>query len=107
MDLQQDKTDFDSQDTVVLSVFTNSLDILKSEGKRFSIDTTNFPMAMDSGGTVGKKFGAWGHGMHTNNFGHGFVLIDKSGVVRWHVEEPSMYVEPKLIVDKLRQVNAS
>ncbi len=90
----------------MVSVFTNPLDILQSEGKRFGIDTSSFPMAMDTNGNVGKKFGAWGHGMHSNNFGHSFVLIDKSGVVRWQVEEPSMRVSAKTILDQLSKANS-
>lgn len=100
------KADLDATDTVTLSVFTNTLDVLASEAKRFGIDTQAFPMAMDSGGTVGKKYGAWGKGMHSNNFGHSFVLIDKSGIIRWQVEEPSMFVPPQTIIQQLKKANA-
>ena len=66
----------------------NPLDETQSEVQRFGLTT---PFLIDSDGSVSKAYDMFGKGMHANLPGHGFVLIDGSGNIRWEKEYPSMY----------------
>lgn len=56
---------------------------------RFGLRT---PYLIDAEGSVTRSYGMLGKGMHAHLPGHGFVLIDGSGEVRWKMEYPSMFV---------------
>jgi peroxiredoxin len=51
------------------------------------------PYLLDDG-TVSKAYDVLGKGMHANLPGHGFVLIDGTGIERWQAEYPSMWLDP-------------
>jgi hypothetical protein len=43
-----------------------------------------------------------GKGMHADLPGHGFVLIDGTGQIRWEREYPSMYASAGEILSQIR-----
>lgn len=60
------------------------------------------PFLLDDG-TVSKAYGTLGKGMHADLPGHGFVLIDKTGIQRWYGEYPSMWVAPTDLLTQITQ----
>jgi peroxiredoxin len=46
-------------------------------------------------GTVSKEYGELGTGMHAGLPGHGFVLVDANGNQVWKGDYPSMWIDPK------------
>ena len=65
---------------------------------RYGVTT---PFLLDNG-TASKAYGTLGKGMHAELPGHSFVLIDAAGVQRWYGEYPSMWLEPKALLDEIR-----
>lgn len=76
--------------SVVPIVMDSREDIIRAM-KQFDVGT---PFALDDG-TVSKSYKTLGTGMHADLPGHGFVLIDRQGVVRWAKNYPSMRVDPQ------------
>jgi peroxiredoxin len=73
----------------VLPIVANSVDQTRGELGRFGLRT---PYLIDDRTQVSQAYGMLGQGMHANLPGHGFVLIDGSGQIRWTREYPSMFV---------------
>jgi len=88
VELEKRAADLDAAGITVLPVVMNPLDQVRSELVRFGITT---PYLIDADGRVSRDYGVMGKGMHANLPGHGFVLIDGDGRVRWQKEYPSMY----------------
>lgn len=60
-----------------------------AELQRFGLST---PYLVDADGSATSAYGMLGTGMHADLPGHGFVLVDEMGEVRWTMEYPSMFV---------------
>lgn len=88
VELEKKAADLDAAGITVLPVVMNPLDQVRSELVRFGITT---PYLIDADGRVSRDYGVMGKGMHANLPGHGFVLIDGEGEIRWQKEYPSMY----------------
>ena len=88
VELEKRAADLDATGITVLPVVMNPLDQVRSELVRFGITT---PYLIDADGRVSRDYGVMGKGMHANLPGHGFVLIDGEGEIRWQKEYPSMY----------------
>jgi peroxiredoxin len=89
VDLEQNSQQLADAGITVLPIVMNPLDQTQAEVQRFGLTT---PFLVDSDGSVSKAYDMLGKGMHANLPGHGFVLIDGSGNIRWQKEYPSMYV---------------
>jgi len=61
-----------------------------------------WPYLIDADSKVSREYGALGTGMHANLPGHGFVLIDGSGRIRWQRDYPSMFVSTGDLLAALR-----
>ena len=86
---------FAEQGIAVLPIVMNSAAQINSERERLGVVT---PFALDDG-TVSKEYGTLGTGMHAGLPGHGFILIDAKGVQRWYGNYPSMWLDPKQLID--------
>lgn len=89
VDLEQNSQQLAGAGITVLPIVMNPLDQTQAEVQRFGLTT---PFLIDSDGSVSEAYDMLGKGMHANLPGHGFVLIDGSGNIRWEKEYPSMYV---------------
>jgi peroxiredoxin len=89
VDIEQNSKQLADAGITVLPIVMNPLDQTQTEVQRFGLKT---PFLIDSSGSVSKDYNMLGKGMHANLPGHGFVLIDRSGNIRWEKEYPSMYI---------------
>lgn len=78
----------------VLPIVMNTKAQIQPDLDSFAVKT---PYLLDDG-TVSKAYGVLGKGMHEGLPGHGFVLIDGSGVQRWQGDYPSMWLEPATLL---------
>ena len=98
-ELEQNGPELADAGLTVLPVVANSADQTRGELSRFGIRT---PYLIDEGTQVSQAYGMLGQGMHANLPGHGFVLVDGSGRIRWKMEYSSMYVSTKDLLADLR-----
>lgn len=59
------------------------------------------PLIADSSRTMTLRFGALGGGMHSDTADHMFILVDRTGVVRYAKDYPSMWIEPDKLIEGL------
>lgn len=83
----------------LLPVVMNTAEQVKPELKRFGVRT---PYLLDPAGTTSRAYDTLGTGHHADLPGHSFVLVGPDGDVRWRGDYPSMWVEPKELVDAIR-----
>ncbi len=88
VELENNADRLEAADIALLPIVVNPVDQVQGELMRFGITT---PYLIDAEGRVSKDYGVMGKGMHANLPGHGFVLIDGEGEIRWQKEYPSMY----------------
>ncbi|HEY3437286.1 MAG TPA: peroxiredoxin family protein [Actinotalea sp.] len=79
----------------VLPIVMNTADQINAERERLGVKS---PFLLDDG-TTSKAYGVLGTGMHQGLPGHGFVLVDADGVQQWYGNYPSMWLEPKELLD--------
>jgi peroxiredoxin len=73
----------------LVPVVANPAEAVAPELQRFGLAT---PYLIDQDTSVSAAYGMLGKGMHANLPGHGFVLVDAGGRIRWSREYPSMFV---------------
>jgi peroxiredoxin len=88
-EIERNAAAFASAGVTVVPIVANPLDMTRGEVARFGLST---PYLTDLDTSVSNAYGMIGNGMHANLPGHGFVLIDGAGNLRWRMEYPSMYV---------------
>lgn len=96
------QNEFASANIVVLPIVMNSKAEILSDMKLNGVHT---PFLLDNG-SVSTAYGTIGKGMHAGLPGHSFVAIDTNGNKRWYGEYPSMWLEPKDLLAKVRSVLA-
>lgn len=89
--IEQKQSDFSDAGFVVLPIVMNTKDQIEADASTYNVST---PFLLDDG-TVSKAYDMLGKGMHAGMPGHSFVVIDKTGVVRWSGDYPSMWLDPK------------
>lgn len=80
----------------VLPIVMNTADQINADRERLGVTT---PFLLDDG-TTSEAYGVLGTGMHEGLPGHGFVLVDAEGVQQWYGNYPSMWLEPKDLLDE-------
>jgi peroxiredoxin len=98
--IEQKAAGFATANVTVLPIVMNTADQIRADMAANHVTT---PFLIDSDGAVSRAYGTLGKGMHADLPGHGFVLIDRSGIQRWYGEYPSMYLAP---ADLLAQIRA-
>lgn len=89
LDIEKNARLFSDAGITVLPIVANPADQVRQEAQQFGVTT---PYLIDADTSVTKAYGRLGKGMHADLPGHGFVLLDGSGRIRWEKEYPSMYV---------------
>ena len=81
--------------TKVIPIAVNPMPDVQETVERFDLKT---PWLVDADMSVSDAYGMIGTGMHADLPGHGFVLIDGSGNLKWTMSYPSMYASAQQIV---------
>lgn len=89
VELEQSASRFEQAGIEIVPIVANPAPIVAQELLRFGLRT---PYLIDADTSVSDAYGMLGNGMHANLPGHGFVLVDASGRIRWSREYPSMFV---------------
>lgn len=88
-ELEQNADELANAGLTLLPIVMNPVADTARELQRFGLTT---PYLIDADGGVSRAYDMLGKGMHAHLPGHGFVLIDETGEVRWKMEYPSMFV---------------
>lgn len=89
VELERGARELSQAGITVLPIVVNPVEQVKPALAQFGI---TWPYLIDADSQVSREYGVLGTGMHANLPGHGFVLIDGSGQIRWSGNYPSMYV---------------
>jgi peroxiredoxin len=89
VELERNGARLEDADVTLLPIVMNPLADTAAEVRRFGLRT---PYLIDADGSVTRAYDMLGTGMHASLPGHGFVLIDGAGRIRWKQEYPSMFV---------------
>jgi len=89
---------FADEDVTVLPIVMNTREQILADMRLNGVKT---PFLLDDG-TVSDAYGTLGKGMHAGLPGHSFVLIDADGQQRWYGEYPSMWLDPRELLDEVR-----
>ncbi len=100
VDFEQNAQRFEEAGVTVVPIVANPASQVIPELQRFGLKT---PYLIDADTSVSAAYGRLGQGMHANLPGHGFVLVDGAGKIRWQMEYPSMYVSS---ADLLKAIHA-
>jgi len=85
---------FEEAGITVLPIVMNTADQINADAARLGVQSA---FLLDDG-TVSEAYGTLGTGMHEGLPGHGFVLIDADGMQRWYGNYPSMWLDPKVLL---------
>lgn len=99
VELERNADQLTAAGVTLIPIVMNPKEQVQGELARFGITT---PYLIDADGSVSSAFDMMGSGMHANLPGHGFVLVDGSGEIRWQKEYPSMYVSTAELLSELR-----
>lgn len=99
VEIERNTEAFTEAGIAVVGVVANPMEVTLGELARFGLAT---PYLVDADTSVSSAYGMLGQGMHANLPGHGFVLIDGSGELRWKKEYPTMYVSAGELLDEIR-----
>ncbi len=89
--LEQRAAELRSRGLTLVNITTDSPEVLRQAVQEYRIKT---PMISDQSAQMSTAYGALGQGMHPNTDGHTFVLLDRSGRIRWRRDYTTMYVPP-------------
>lgn len=92
--IEKQQAAFDALNVSVLPIVMNTKSEVLPDLEAAGLRT---PFLLDNG-TVSREYGVLGKGMHEGLPGHGFVLIDSSGIQRWYGEYPSMWLDPATLL---------
>jgi peroxiredoxin len=98
VDIEQHKADFERLGVTVEPIAMNGVGQLQGQLSRFRLST---PWLTDDG-AVSASYHMLGKGMHAGLPGHGFVLIDARGVMRWQAEYPSMNIPSSDLIREIQ-----
>ena len=86
---------FDEAGITVLPIVMNTADQINADAERLGVQSA---FLLDDG-TVSEAYGTLGTGMHEGLPGHGFVLVDADGMQVWYGNYPSMWLDPKELLE--------
>lgn len=100
--LQQNSAELRRRDLTLINITTDPADVLREAVSAYDITT---PMISDESRGMSSAYGAIGQGMHPDTDGHTFVLIDRSGRIRWRKDYTTMFVQPDRLFAEIPKVN--
>ena len=89
---------FAAEGVTVLPIVMNSREQILKDMELNGVET---PFLLDDG-TVSDAYETLGKGMHAGLPGHSFVLIDEDGQQLWYGEYPSMWLDPRELLEEIR-----
>lgn len=97
--LQQDIAQLRKDHLTLVMVTNDSTSSLLAAARAYKL---TLPMVADPIGALTNLFGAVGGGMDmgANTADHSFILVDKSGVVRFHRDFPGMWITTAALMSK-------
>ena len=96
--LQENLDKFAALNTEVFAIMVDPPDLLGQEAARWDL---TLPILADSDTRVSQDYDALG-GMHADKPNHMFVLVDKTGVVRWSRDYPSMQADNQSVLQQVQ-----
>ena len=101
--LQADISQFKKADIAIVMVTNDSVSALVVAAR---VDKLTIPMVADPTGALTNRFGAVGGGMNmgANTADHSFILVDKTGVVRFHRDFPSMWIAATALLNEVQRM---
>lgn len=99
LDIERNASLFENAGVTVLPIVVDPVGQVQQQIARFGIKT---PYLIDQSASVSRAYDRLGKGMHANLPGHGFVLVDASGKIRWTGEYPSMYISASDLFAKIK-----
>ena len=105
-ELEQHVQHLDGRNFVLISITNDSPSDLLQAGIDLKL---TMPLVADESRGMTTRFGALGGGasgggMHADKANHTFILVDKSGIVRFDKDYPSMWVDPAKLLKELPKV---
>ena len=94
--LEQRAADLKQRELVLVSVTNDEAGVARQAAQTYRITT---PLVADEDRDMSSAYDVLGQGMHPNQAGHTFILVDRQGVIRWRRDywigsAPTMYVKP-------------
>jgi peroxiredoxin len=99
--LQQHIAQLKSLQLTLVSITNDDPSTLFQAAAGYKVSTA---LVSDADRSMTKRFHALGGGMHADTASHTFILVDRSGVVRFDKDYPSMWIEPKTLLKLLPKV---
>jgi peroxiredoxin len=99
--LQQHLVHLQQAHLTLVSITNDNDSTLGDAASGYKITT---PLISDADRSLTKRFGALGGGMHVDTASHTFILVDKSGKVRFDKDFPSMWVDVPALLKQLPKV---
>lgn len=99
-DIEKNASAFAAAGITVVPIVANPASDVQGELTRFGLTT---PYLIDTATSMSQAYGMLGKGMHANLPGHGFVLVDANGQLRWRVEYPSMFVSSSDLLSAVKK----
>ena len=100
--LEQRAAELESRGLTLVNITTDPPDVLRQTVEQYGIKT---PMISDQTGVMSMSYGAIGQGMHANTDGHTFVLVDRTGRIRWRRDYTTMFVPPDKLLAAIPNVD--
>jgi Peroxiredoxin len=100
--LQQRSAELRKRDLTLVSITTDPPDVLREAVSGYGIET---PMISDESHSMSSAYGAIGQGMHAETDGHTFVLLDRSGRIRWRQDYTAMFIAPDRLFAEIPKVH--
>ena len=85
----------------LVSITNDDPSTLRQAAADYRITT---PLIADSSRELTKRFGALGGGMHADTADHTFILVDRTGRVRFHRDYPRMWIDPNTLLEELPRI---
>jgi peroxiredoxin len=104
--LQQHFAHLKSLHLMLVSITNDDASTLAQAGRDYKITT---PLISDADRAISKSFGVlggvpFGVGMHADTANHTFVLVDKTGTVRFIKDYPNMWADVNTLLEQLPKV---
>jgi len=104
--LQQHAQELEDRGLTLVSITNDDRATLAAAGRDYKITT---PLIADASRSIVKSFGVmggipFGVGMHTDTADHTFVLVDRSGHVRYVKDFPRMWIDVNELLKQLPAV---
>lgn len=98
-ELEQHAAELAQAGVTIVPIVMSPPSLVRQEMAAFGIRT---PYLTDTTGAVSRAYGVLGKGMHAGLPGHGFILVDASGIERWYGEYPSMYLSTAGLISQVK-----